>query len=262
MSNLITFDESTGGGSFRKPNFLKLKNLHVVRILSTKGHKTYVHWINNLPIECLNEDCPICSNNQVIIAENPNNFRNISDYHSRNQIFYLNVLDRTPTKICPNCDHENTIIGNRFPPVCEQCGNLLSEVESAPVNKVKILTRGKTFGEDLNSIHANNIDADGQPIGIQNYDIQIMVGANKQPFAQPLLHNDDKVDVPEAELFDLETAPVTLDASQMLDFRRGISLRDIFAAGRNEEETMEFPPKGLEDNLVSEISDKAEQLIG
>lgn len=264
--SLITFDETQSNVQFKKLELLKLVNLHVVRVLSTKGHKTYVHWINRVPIECLDKECPICDSNTIIRAENPNTFYNIEGYYRRQQVFYLNVMDRTLTKICPNCEYENTAIGNRFTPTCENCGNLIGDVKANPINKIKVLSRGKVFGDELNNIHSNNVDSEGNPIGIQNYDIQIMVDARKQPFAQALLDSNDVVEFSEDELFNLKTAPIQLEADEILEFKRGIALRDIFAA-RNKDDDMEFPPTetpldNLEGDLMDEIDSKVQDLIG
>jgi hypothetical protein len=270
--SLIEFEESKSNTLFKKLEFMKLNNLHVIRVLSTKGYKSFVHWINKIPLECLHEDCPICKDNKVIMIENPKNYYDVVGYYHKQQVFYLNVLDRTPTKVCPNCAYENTVVGNRFSPTCTGCGNFISDIVSAPINKVKILSRGKTFGDNLNSIHSDNVDDNGTPIGIQNYDIQIMVGANKQPFAQPLLHNNDVITIgdgpgkiAESELFDLESAPIKLEANEMLEFRRGISLRDIFALRANDD-AMEFPIKvsedGLGEGVLEEIEAKVQNLIG
>ena len=240
--SLIKFEQqSFGDKTFRKMEFLKLTNLHTVRILNAPSYTAYVHWINRIPIKCLDDECPICKQNKLIIAENPETFRKVSTYSRKSQTFYLNVLDRTPVKICPNCDHENTVVGNRFPAVCEGCNSLITDVVSAPVNKVKILSRGQTFGEDINNIYNRNVDDAGNVIPIYNYDIQIMVGSNKQAFPQELINNNDVVTVDPSELFDLESAPISLGGAEMLELQRGVSLKDIFAArtANDEEEVAE-----------------------
>ena len=93
-----------------------------------------------------------------------------------------------------------------------------------------------------------------------------MVDARKQPFAQALLENNDEVEFSDNDLFDLETAPIQLEADEILEFKRGIALKDIFAS-RNKNDAMEFPPvetplDNLEGNLMDEIDSKVQDLIG
>ena len=269
--SLIKFEQrSFGDKTFRKMEFLKLTNLHTVRILDAPSYTTYVHWINRVPIKCLDDlladtgttadGCPICKQNKRIIAENPETFRKVSTYSRKAQTFYLNVLDRTPVKICPNCNHENTVVGNRFPAACESCNSLITDVSSAPVNKVKILSRGQTFGEDINSIYNRNVDDTGTVIPIYKYDIQIMVGSNKQAFPQELINNNDVVTVDPSELFDLESAPISLDGAEMLELQRGVALKDIFAARTASDD--EAPVESLNDVEEGKIRSSVIKLLG
>lgn len=246
---------------FKRPVFLKLTAVHVVRILDTKGHVTDVHWINRIPIECLKDDCPICKNNLLVKAENPNNFWTVSSYSRKAPTFYLNVLDRTPTKVCPNCEHENTIIGNMFSPTCKGCGGLITNVADNPVNKIKILSRSQTFGDELNRINDTNLGQDRNKLGIQNYDIQIMVGSNKQPFAQALLDRNDAISYNKEDLFDLPEVPIKLTASEILDFQAGTSLKDIFAS-RNTEVKPASKTQGLNSKLLADVEADITSLLG
>jgi len=264
--SLIQFEKvNTGEVTFRKIDFMKLTSLHIVRILNAPSYTAVLHWLNRIPVKCLGDGCPICVQNKSIIADNPETFRKVSTYSRKAQTFYMNVLDRTPAKVCPNCNHENTAIGNRFSAACGECNSLITDVKPTPVNKVKVLSRGVTFGEDLNGIHNSNLADDGSIIGIHNYDVQIMVGSNKQPFPQALLNNNDKVEIDESELFDLESAPIVLEPDEMLDLQRGVSLKDIFAA-RSVSDTEDFGPAlnggTLEGETTAKIEENVLNLLG
>lgn len=261
--SLFKFERTEYDPDFKKTVFMRLVSLHTIRVLSEKSFVTFLHWINRVPIKCLGDDCPVCKQNKLIILENPNTFRKVSTYSARRQTFYLNVLDRTVVKVCTNCGAENLMVANRFPPTCESCSILINDIEPASLNKVKVLSRGITFGEDLNNIHMSYVNDAGDIIGIKNYDVQIMVGANKQPFPQAVLTSNDKVDVPDSELFDLESAPISLEGDEMLDLQRGVSLKDIFAARSSddvevESETVEV----LEDAMIEKLTSNVQSLMG
>ena len=151
----------------RKEEFLRLTpGNHIVRVLPDEQgfYLTYTHWLNRANIECLEDDCPICMNNRRIIAENPKNFRNIQGYSPKRQVFYVNILDKTPAKVCPNCSEANKSVAGTFPHVCQNCSGVIVNVETTPINKVCILNRGKELYSNIKSINGAITDELGEPI--------------------------------------------------------------------------------------------------
>jgi len=220
----------------KKKVFLRLKpGNHTIRLLPGEQgfYITFTHWVNNANIECLDDECPICSNNKKIIAENPDNFRDIKGYSRKRQVFYVNVIDRTPSKVCPSCGEVHKAVGGNFPSVCSNCNAVLVNEKTQPLNNLAILNRGSELYENLKSINNANLDEFGEKIGIENYDIMIMVPPKtRRPVAQGLPHQNDAVSIPEEELFNLEEAPLKLSADEINRFLRGASLKDIYAMRR------------------------------
>ena len=253
----------------KKKQFLRLTpGNHVIRLLPGEQgfYITYTHWINNANIECLDDECPICMNNKRIIAENPDNFREIKGYSRRRQVFYVNVLDRTPAKICPSCGEIHKGVGGNFPSACSNCNAVLVNEQAKPLNDLAILNRGSELYENLKSINNENLDELGEKIGIENYDIMIMVPPKtKRPVAQGMPHQRDEVTMPEEELFNLEEAPLKLSADEVNKFLRGASLKDIYAMRRADaiiEDIAEKEVEGFNEDL-SEVHfdmDKIEEV--
>ena len=253
----------------KKKQFLRLTpGNHVIRLLPGEQgfYITYTHWINNANIECLDDECPICMNNKRIIAENPDNFREIKGYSRRRQVFYVNVLDRTPAKICPSCGEIHKGVGGNFPSACSNCNAVLVNEQAKPLNDLAILNRGSELYENLKSINNANLDELGEKIGIENYDIMIMVPPKtKRPVAQGMPHQRDEVTMPEEELFNLEEAPLKLSAYEVNKFLRGASLKDIYAMRRADaiiEDIAEKEVEGFNEDL-SEVHfdmDKIEEV--
>lgn len=263
----IDFDEKfeEKKSQFKRTEFLKLSGTHIIRVLPGKAYVTYLHWVNRVPLLCLEDECTLCKQNDVIRSENPDTYWKVKGYYRKSQTFYLNVLDRTPTKVCGNCGAENIVVGNVFPPTCSSCNAFITDVEAKPINKVKVLTRGKDLWDDITRIHKTNVQVNGEPIGITNYDLQIIVGSNKRPFPQALLNNNDVVEIDEEQLYDLEKAPITLLPDEMLEVHRGVSLKDIFASRANDDELDFGPPEEVDEvskDLEEELANKVAELMG
>jgi len=245
----------------RKKEFLKLTpGNHIVRILPDEQgfHLTYTHWLNRANIECLEDDCPICVNNRRIIAENPKTFRNIKSYSSKRQVFYVNILDRTPSKVCPNCAEANKSVTGEFPTVCQNCSAVIVNVEPTPRNKVCILNRGKEFYSNIKSVNGAITDELGEPVGIESYDLMIMVPADtKRPVAQGLPHQNDEIEYDEKEIYQLDEAPLRMDGDEIKSFLSGVSLSDIYSA-RNAEENDDIPTE-IKENFEFDL-DKIEEV--
>jgi hypothetical protein len=231
-------------GDFKKVEFIKLSpGMNQIRILDSNAYSVDVHYVGGINIQCLGEDCPVCRNNKKIIFENPKDFRNIKGYASRRQLFIVNVLDRSLVKICPNeaCKEEVKAINGIFPTQCPKCGGLLHTVQPHPLNKVKILSKGVELFSSLNAFEVAINDAEGNPIGLTNFDIMLSVSGNKKesPTPIPNTNANDVLEIPEDQLFDREKVVLKFSPEEIADLQRGVALRDIFAARKAEKEADE-----------------------
>ena len=240
--------EQTSEFTGRKKEFLKLTaGNHSIRLLpGDEGfYITYTHWIHKANIECLGEECPICLNNKRIVAETGDRYKDVKGYSRRRQVFYVNALDRTLAKTCPSCGQVHKPIMGTFSSVCTSCNAVLANEEPVPLNKVVILNRGTELYEQLKTINNSVLNDVGEKVGIDNFDVMIMVPAKtKRPSVSAMPHKNDKVEVTE-ELYKLSEAPIHLEVGEIKSFLNGASLKDIFAARRAnvsvEENVMDTP---------------------
>jgi hypothetical protein len=214
----------------KKLEFLKLAlGPNIVRILDEDYVTADTHFVNRTSIACLGEECPICKNNRKIINENPETFRDVKGYYPRTTRYFINVLDRTVAKICPKCGEEIKQVNL---PVCPKagCGAVIVDTPAAPLNKVKVLSKGVTLFEQLAAIELSILDDAGTPRGLMDYDlVLISAGSGKTSTVTPIYSGRTGDAVPEGlEKFDLAKALIKLTPEEILDFQKGVSLSDIF----------------------------------
>lgn len=245
---------------YKKTEFMKMTdgNSYTVRILEPKSKKVFSHFLaKKYSVECPGDDCPMCKRNSEIYARDDKNYYKDPDYVSRQKRYYVNVLDKTEVKTCGKCGAEYTNLNKS---VCD-CGEVLPE--PAPSNKVKVLSKGPTVFEDqLNVYHKSIVDEQKEIIGINNYDIQIVVsgrGKDTKTTVIPQPHRNSPV--PEGlELYDLDTLTIKLEPEEMLDVNRGVSLKDVFAARKAEQE-IEFGDDPVSDDVANEVQDQVNKLF-
>lgn len=249
---LSPIPEKTKGSDFKKQEFITLsQGSHTIRVIDDDYVEVETHFVNKSSIKCLGENCPICSNNRIIIKENPETFRDIKGYLPKSSRFYINVYDKTPVKICPTCNAE---VKQTSIPACPACNAMLVTVPITPLNKIKILAKGKTLFEQLVQLENAILDDEGNRIGLKNFDIQLMVaGAGKTTTTTPIYtgkRGSDPEYKPE-DKFDLSKAVITLTPPEIKDFLTGVGLKDIYTARRLSEDTQAIPnavvPANLED---------------
>lgn len=219
---------------FNRPAFLSLEPNHtyIIRILGGAPYEVATHWINGTYVTCLGEECPQCQQNKKIRMENPKDFRNIKGYSAVTMRAMDNVLDRTPVVVCPQCQRENYAVAGAYPKNCASCNALLINQSPVVSNKVKILSRGSSFFEAIETLDKNTLKEDTTPRGINNFDVVIYVSSNSKNAVPVAGTNYDIVEIPKESLFDLATIQLKFTADEMLQLMRGVSVRDIFTARR------------------------------
>ena len=246
---------------FKKTQWMDLKpGKHIIRVLGDP-YVTYVHNIRKGYIKCWEQDCPVCQQNKKIISAKPDSFRNSPDYSGRTQRMYVNVLDLTPVKVCPNpeCNTAVKKDGRSFPDACPECHTLgLKQVPITPLNKVVVLNMGKKLYDQFVGLEDAVKDADGEKLGTTNFDIVLSVvgvGTERTMTADetdPLVR--DIYEIPEDSTFELEKCLLTIPPEKINDYRRGVSLKDIFNSlrkpGEDSEDVSEEAEK-LSDEMAS-----------
>lgn len=271
-----------GENSFRRTRWMKLPlGTHTVRILNSPATLIYTHWIKTgttpgSSIKCLGDNnCPICINNEKIRLERPDDFRDVAGYIPWQQRWFTNVLDRTVLKTCTNenCGEDNTLLedGVHYPSNCWKCNTSLLEINPAPSNTVKVLSRGpRLFVEKIEPIDLVTQDVDGNPLGITNFDISLVVqkGSNKYPDigAVAQASRNDKIEIDKEELFDLDKVVIVLDSTEIIQHQRGVSFKDIFAARYNAEKNksveVAVTPLETPETAVEDATNAVETLLG
>ena len=258
--------------TFDRPVFMNFDfGQHIVRLLhgsaelNTAPKKIYTHFINRgyITLKCIGEECPICTNNKKLMSERPNDFNKAPGFIPRLERHYINALDRTLVKTCPECGTETKrdVLG-KFPPVCRKCEKFINDVIESPSNVVKVLNLSKTNAEIINSYNSSVVDNDGNPLGVLNFDIGFLVikaGDKKNINPVPQIDRKDKIEVPDELLHNLDSCVITLNASEIIGVQSGVSLRDIFIA-RREEVPMTTEESSYE--IKQQVSEKIKNLFG
>lgn len=225
--------------TIRKTLFVDLNSTATVRILANGYLSVDTHYVNRATVQCLGEDCPICSNNKILIMQYPETFREEAKYSPKRTVNLVNVLDKTPVKVCQDCGTENKAVPGVV--ACSKCTHIVT-TDATPSNKVKVLSKGNTLFDQLDAINNAILDPDGERVGLTRYDITFVVsGAGKQKVITPIAGQITGDPVYNTEdLFDLENVTIKLSPSEMMDLQGGVSLKDIFAARRATEKSASF----------------------
>lgn len=252
--------------TFKKFNYFSFEpGRYTIRVLDNSAQKFLTHWINKSTVACLEDECPICKNNKKLIAENPNNFRNVKGWNPSRKVFFINVLDKTHVKVCPNCQAENYKVNNVFPVKCSSCDSIIMKVAEIPSNKVKVFSRGVNVFEQFNMAEESVLDSESNPIPIQSYDFTVVItgtGKEKNVMLMPVPTSNEPVEVPTEALFDLSKAVITLTAEEMLELQRGVSMKDIFAARKvTEAVEEEIAEQQISDEALEEIKKRVSSVL-
>lgn len=215
------------GGTQKRTQFIKLQAGFpaTIRIIGSENLE-FTHYVNGSTVKCLEDACPICANNKRLFLEKGKDARNDPSFIAKVKRYSVNVLDKSPVKKC-KCGLEYS---DTTKTTCT-CGQILtSPVEAS--NTVKVLSRGASLFDQLFAVNAAILNTEGEPVGIDNYDITLVVsGSGKTTVVSVIPNPTLNSPVPEGlELYDLASVTLSLDPGEMLDVIRGVSVRDIFAA--------------------------------
>lgn len=231
FAQIKTYDNKENN-TLKKLEYLNISGPTTIRILDETAYSVESHFFMNAKasVVCLGEDCPVCETNKKLWAMDNEKFRDDPNYHARSTRYFVNVLDKTPTKICTKCNAE---VRNLNSPACTSCGELITTVKAQPLNRVKILGKGVQLFEQLNAIEASLFDKEGNPLGLTAYDITLVPsGSGKKTTITPIpdKSSNDPVDKSSLEMFDLTKAILKFDREELMDLQKGISVKDIFTA--------------------------------
>lgn len=260
---------STNESTFNKPRFLKLIPGFpvIVRILDKKAYKVYKHFIpkQKASVMCLGwEHCPICQKNKELADANPNvPYGEVKGIIPRQTRFMVNVLNRTVAKITSEGNVIYAGFDGSFPNQDPESGEILTNIEAEPLNRVEILERGKTLFADLNNRSKMVMSADKGINGIWDCDVMLVAsgkGRDMTISVETRPQDNDVVNVPPEDLFVLETVPLQLTPDEMRLVVRGVSISDIFAERKAQKETEvettnDSIPEGMLDEIEREIDD-------
>jgi hypothetical protein len=243
------------GKTFEKTKyFVWTPGEHTIRILDEDVPHHLCYWFGSGHVKALGADDPQALLNKRIRMENPDNYKKVKGYRPLNVRYFMNVLDRTVVKICPECEREVKAISGEFPAVCPVCAKgQLANVEAAPLNQVRIIQGGKTLFEQFVEKQLTTKDEEGNEIGVQNFDLKLIVvgtGSNRNTVAIAG-EGRDKVNVPPESLFDTSKMIPEVSIEEMEKLVSGVSLRDVLAARRA---TTELPNE-LGDPDISEVAE-------
>ena len=245
------------GGSFTKTKyFVWTPGEHTIRILDDDVPHHLCYWFGSGHVKALGADDPQATQNKRIRMENPDNFKKVKGYRQLAVRYFMNVLDRTVVKICPECSREVKSIGGEFPNLCPVCSEgKLAAVEAAPLNEVRMLQGGKTLFEQFVEKQLTTKDEEGNEIGVQNFDLNlIVVGVgNKRQTIAMVGEGRDEVSVDAEKLYDTNKMIPEVTLEEMESLVSGVSLRDVLAGRRTDVTTTVVPP----DPEVEETADDA-----
>jgi hypothetical protein len=233
---------------------------HTIRILDEDVPSHLCYWFGSGHVKALGADDPQATQNKRIRMENPDNFKKVKGYRQLNIRYFMNILDRTVVKICPECGKEVKLIGGEFQVVCPHCSEgKLAGVEAAPLNEVRMLQGGRTLFEQFVEKQLTTKDEEGNEVGVQNFDLKlIVVGTGAQRTTVAILGDGrDEVVVPPDQLYDTSKMIPEVTVEEMEKLVAGVSLRDLLA-GRRAETTettgvVDSEVEGAADDAVDEL---------
>lgn len=221
---------------YNGPDYITLTpGEHTIRIISTPDEvkEAFVHYVAGAYVECLGDDCPVCESNKRLMMADPEGYKNSPEYNGRTYRFWLSVFDKTPAKICPNCGAEIKAYNEVYPVACTACNALIANVEPTPLNKIKILGRGKTLRDEIEDIATRKLKA-YNIAGLTDCDITLFVsgkGRDTKITADLFVLGRDQL--PEAVLAEerkLGNVYHAFTRQELQALQSGVKIKDIYSA--------------------------------
>ena len=246
------------GGNYTKTKyFVWTPGEHTIRILDENVPHHLCYWFGSGHVKALGADDPQATLNKRIRMENPDNFKRVKGYRQLAVRYFMNVLDRTIVKVCPECAREVKSVSGEFPNLCPVCSEgKLAAIIAAPLNEVRMLQGGKTLFEQFVEKQLTTKDEEGNEIGVQNFDMTLIVvgvGAKRQTIAVAGAGRDEVVVDPE-KLYNTNKMIPEVTTEEMESLVSGVSLRDVLAGRRTETTTTIVPP-------TPEVEETAEEAV-
>jgi len=145
-------------------------------------------------------------------------------------------------------------------------------VKPVRLDKVKLLRLGNDLIHDLNSVEKSVCDIEGNPLGLMNYDIALVVegtGTKKRVTPVPSPSSNEVLSISPEQLFNKEDSIIVLTPDEVQDHLRGVSLKDIFASRRLTKAVDEVKQSVAEavesdevDKLAQDVTDQINKLLG
>jgi hypothetical protein len=251
--------------SFRDPGVYRIRILEPLKPLNT-------HYIRSqkISVVCLGDSCPVCASNMKLMAVDPQNYWKLPTYYPINYRYVCNVLDRTRVRICPECMTSNYYFllqktGNK----CTNCGMSLVSTELAPLNEIRIASFSETFRNQLKTAALSVMDAEGNIIPVNKYDINVTVtvssNGKKTITPAPALDGIEDVEVDTSQFIEHTKAALNFSADELVRILEGENFRDVFASRRANKEsafiTSDFVLDG-NNEIADEVAETLKQFLG
>ena len=251
--------------SFKKTKFFVwTPGQHRFRVLDDNAPLVQCYWFGRGFIQANGFDDPQSTLNRRIKLENPDNFKTVKGYRQIQDRYYMNVLDLTPTKICPNCEADVKAVNGTFPATCPACTvGVVANLEAKPLNEVRVLTGGKTLFEQFPTTENKFLDENDEPIDIRTYDcIMHVVGVGSTRSSVIIADTDENekpkqydTEVPPEDLFNVYSIVPQVTDEEMEELIRGVSLGDIFSARKEGESVSTDAPKADPEKVKAKVDD-------
>jgi len=266
FADIPVYDESQR--DFKPTRFTKIVPGYPVRVrvLNKGAYRVAKHYLpkQRISVVCLEENCPICANNRKLALANPGvAYSDIPGIINKQNRFLVNVLNRTKVKTTPTEKVVYAGSDGKFPAQHPETGEDLTQMKATSQNTIEVLERGSKLFSQLNGIYDTVRNEEGERIGLTNFDI-ILTAAGKgrqmEVSAVPQPQLNDKVELNEVDLYNLEKVPMKLSEDELIKVLNGIALKDIFSA-RKAEPKDESELEGIADDVSAEIEDTVEDLF-
>lgn len=216
-----------------------------IQLLPKKAEAVNIHWINRMSYRCLGNECPVCSRNEAIGWDKEH-----KDFIRRDTNYITNVVDLTPSKVCPKCSYINA--KNAVKCTNEGCNEMLVDVEVQPMNKVRYLEASYTLSKKIEmsiedalvnlGLWEKKEDDDHPPIeqmcsfpvGLKKFNT---AGDKTDYSVIPFSGEINKLNIDEyTEFFNAKDTGVKLTPDEMMMAMNGVGFRDILKTRTKTEE--------------------------